>query len=513
MISFGTIGGCSGSGNGEETSNVNNSNIKFTDITNNSGLFTIYRNIGFNDLDMICAGVAAGDINGDDFIDLFVVSGDLEINRLFQNLGNGSFNDITSEYGLDLKPFKGCGPHFADYDGDGFLDLFIGGIDGAKSLLLKNSSDESFEDVTDLVIPDLNKNTVSATFGDYDLDGDMDLFLTHWLEDIIPGQSTMNLWEYNEGKFSDVSESTNISEFISSGQSDFTFAAHFSDINNDTHPDLLITSDFGTSKVFLNNGDKTFSNITNEVITDENGMGSAVGDFDNDMDLDWFVSSISGSEILEDKTGNRLYRNKGDGTFEDATDFAGVREGFWGWGSCMADFNNDGNLDIFHVNGWWRSPFTNDPSRLFISNGDGTFDEKSIEYNLIDESSGRGVVCFDFDRDGDIDLFISPYNSNVKLFRNDGGNKNNFINIKLKGVTPNTQAIGSRIYIEASGTTQMRELNSGNNYVSQNPVEQHFGLGNESIIDEVRVEWLDGKTTILNNINSNQFLEIDHPDL
>lgn len=223
--------------------------------------------------------------------------------------------------------------------------------------------------------------------------------------------------------------------------------------------------------------------------------------------------SIEEQEDIDDKTGNRLYRNKGDGKFEDVTSSAGVREGFWGWGSCMADFNNDGNLDIFHVNGWWRSPFTNDPSRLFISNGDGTFDEKSIEYNLIDESSGRGVVCFDFDRDGDIDLFISPYNSNVKLFRNDGGNKNNFINIKLKGVTPNTQAIGSRIYIEASGTTQMRELNSGNNYVSQNPVEQHFGLGNESIIDEVRVEWLDGKTTILNNINSNQFLEIDHPDL
>jgi len=509
-ISIQNIGGCGGSGSGSSSNGINNTAIRFTDITSGSGLNVTYRNSDGIGINRVCAGVAAGDIDNDNFIDLYVVAGDLGTNQLLKNMGDGNFTDITADYGLVLEPFKGCGPHFADYDGDGDLDLFIGGIDGAKSLLLRNSSDKSFEDVTDSVIPGLNKDNVSATFGDYDLDGDLDLFLARWNVDIKLGESTMNLWEYTDGKYSDVSLSTNISEFISTSSKDFSFAAYFSDINNDTHPDILITSDFGTSKVFLNNGDKTFSNITSNVISDANGMGSAVGDYDNDLDLDWFVTSIFGG--IADKTGNRLYRNKGDGTFEDATEFAGVREGFFGWGSCMADFNNDGNLDIFHVNGW-TAEFAEDPSRLFISNGNGTFDEKSVEYNLIDNSSGRGVVCFDFDRDGDIDLFFSPYQSNVKLYRNDGGNMNNFINIKLNGISPNTQAIGSRIYIEAGGKTQMRELNSGNNYVSQNPVEQHFGLGNISLIDEIKVEWLDGKKTVLNNIDSNQFLVINHPDL
>ena len=226
-------------------------------------------------------------------------------------------------------------------------------------------------------------------------------------------------------------------------------------------------------------------------------MGAAVGDFDNDMDLDWFVSSIwAAAETTAFQrvgiTGNRLYRNDGGGNFDDATEQSGVRNGSWGWGACFMDFNNDGYLDIFHVNGFGLEPFEapeffNDRSRLFVSNGDGTFSEVAIELELIDTGEGRGIVCFDYDKDGDIDIFIANNGQSPSLFRNDGGNNNNFINIKLGGISPNTEGIGARVYIEVKGGKQMREIQAGSNFVSQNPAVAHFGISDAEIIDNIQV--------------------------
>ncbi len=184
----------------------------------------------------------------------------------------------------------------------------------------------------------------------------------------------------------------------------------------------LLLQILNAQKLFINNQDGTFKDATDtKVFTDENGMGAAVGDYDNDGDLDWFVTSIWGpdpddSHTQWDSSGNRLYRNSGDGTFEDVTDVAGVRKGFWGWGSCFADFNNDGHLDIFHVNGYLTpnsklqrfrpKKFFDDPVRLFVSNGDGEFTERSTALGLDDTDQGRDVSCFDYERDGDLDIFI-----------------------------------------------------------------------------------------------------------
>ena len=329
-----------------------------------------------------------------------------------------------------------------------------------------------------------------------------------------------------------MSDESLITGIIIEADFDYTFAPTFADIDNDRDLDLLVVADAGTSQVLVNQGDiggglYTFEYATDrDVITDENGMGSSVADFDNDGDLDWFVTAISlgdepdGRPTPEDNAGfnlggNRLYRNEGNGIFTDQTDSAGVRKGYWGWASCAADFNNDGLLDIFHVNGM-DEPGTNayleDPSRLFINNGDGSFTEYSEPLGITDRRMGRGVSCFDGDQDGDIDIVVSNNNDSATLFRNDGGNQLNFLNVELLGESPNTQGIGARVYVSTGGVTQMREIHNGNNFVSQNPAEQHFGLNQRASVDEVRVVWPDGSEAARINIPANQRVTVSYPN-
>jgi len=403
--------------------------------------------------------------------------------------------------------------------------------------VFENLGDGSFSDVTgssglaDIV----RENNIGMTFGDYDDDADLDLFIGHWTftENELPEGSTQHLWRNNgDGTFSDVSDAALISENVLETPIDYTFSPTFADIDNDGDPDLLVVADNTTSQVLINDGDLggglyTFSYATNrDVISDDAGMGSSVADFDNDGDLDWFVTSISLGDSTTARpteeenagfnlTGNRFYRNEGNGVFTDQTDSAGVRKGYWGWGSCAADFNNDGFLDIFHVNGM-DEPNTNayleDPSRLFVNNGDGSFTEYSEPLGLVDTKSGRGVTCFDGDKDGDIDILIANNHDTATLFRNDGGNQLNYLNVELRNEAPNTRAVGARIYVSAVGATQLREIHNGNNYVSQNPVEQHFGLSDASQADSVRIVWPDGSETSRNNIASSQRIMVTHPD-
>jgi len=239
--------------------------------------------------------------------------------------------------------------------------------------------------------------------------------------------------------------------------------------------------------------------------------GVAAGDLDADGFIDLYA-------IRGDIGRNLLFHNEGDGTFEDVTEEAGVRHGFWGWGSCSADFNNDGNPDIFHVNGFGFEEgeenaleFLEDASRLFNSNGDGTFTEMATELGIDDTRQGRGTVCFDYDRDGDVDIFIANYSESPRLYRNEGGNNLNFLNIKLVGITPNTDAIGARTSLTIEDKTQTREIRSGNNFESQNPAEAHFGLNKAKLIDEIRIRWPDVEITILEEVEANQFLKISHP--
>jgi enediyne biosynthesis protein E4 len=506
----------------------------FVDVTAAAGLDYQhgYLDDFFSSARFTAGGVAAGDYDGDGWIDLYVVRGTVGPNLLFHNRGDGTFEEVGAAAGVALDHSLGSGPTFADFDGDGKLDLLVLGVgfndshDGVVTppTLFRNRGDGTFEDVTAAAHLVITRDSYSASFADFDRDGDLDLFLTHWGSFVHLDQPMENLWRNNgDGTFTDVTQEAGITPYLHPdlGPVDLTFTANFADLDSDGWPDLLLASDFGSSRVFHNDGDGTFTETTTAVISDENGMGSAVGDYDGDGDLDWFVSSVydpSGVPFPSwGASGNRLYRNRGDGTFEDATDEAGVREGFWGWGATFADLDNDGNLDLVHVNGWGpqqtpeTAPFLADPTRVFVSRGDGTFVESAAALGIDDHGQGRGVVAFDYDRDGDLDLFIANNGQAPRLYRNDGGNRQSFLQVALRGLSPNTQGIGARVTITAGGRTQMRELRAGSNFVSQNPAEAHFGLGTAEMVDRVQVRWPSGAVSELDNVPARQHIVIEEP--
>lgn len=476
-------------------------------------------------------GAAAGDIDNDGDIDIFITRGDTQPNLLYINNG-GAFTDMAAAAGLALPKlgtgnYKLSGPTFADMDGDKDLDLFIGGMQNDPSLVFENNGDGTFTDVTigSGIALMTSKNTISAAFGDYDRDGKLDLAMAHWgtpRDRLNPGE-TETLWRNVSDaggiKFTAVSAAANISSEIALDlmagalgvDHDYTFAPNFSDINNDGYPDLLSVSDFRGSRVFINNQDGTFTNTTDSTqINDSNGMGAAVGDYDNDGDMDWFVSSID---------GNRLYQNE-NGTLINVSTSTGIEAGSWGWGSCFADFDLDGHLDIYQTNGWFsdsggnpNAPYTTDKSRLWMSDTAGVFSDKAADANMIDEAQGRAVICADFDNDRDIDVLLLNNNSAEAaiLWDNELGNKN-AIRIKLEGPNDNTHGIGTRISVKTGTLTQIREMSIGSNFASHNPAREIFGLGESTVIDELVVLWPDGTEIRRANVAANQDLIFTHPD-
>ncbi len=512
----------------------------FDEVTTGSG---VQFEVGFSkitgdlfDVPFFAGGVASGDFDGDGDIDLFIVRGDIGPNLLYRNDGNNVFMEIAAAAGVAntksaTENYRHSGPMFADMDGDNDLDLFLGGVQGDPCRLFSNNGDGTFSDVTaGSGLDGIGATqTVSATFGDYDLDGDLDLFLSHWgveRSEVNPGD-TEHLWR-NEStagqiRFTSVSEAAGISPSIINLQDpyvplqeiDYSFSPSFVHLNDDLYPDIVMSGDVNGSMVFMNNADGTFDNVTDvEVIKDANGMGSAVGDYDNDGDLDWFVSSIFRASNPLEENGNRLYRNDA-GVFVDVTDTAGVIDGGWGWAACFMDIDNDGNLDLYHTNGWQFDhigDFTSDTSRAFMSNGDGTFTNKALDLGIADKDQGRGVVCADFDRDGDVDIFLwaNEGNNAAALYRNDSIG-NNYLVVKLRGAAPNTAAAGARINATVGGSTMMREVTLGSNFISQNPTEQYFGIGNAAQIDKLLIRWPDGSTTDLGVVPANQRIVVDQP--
>ncbi len=475
-------------------------------------------------------GAVAEDFDGDGWIDLFFSRGGFSPPVLYINQQDGTFLEEGISRGLNLPTQEGSGAAAADYDNDGDIDLFLA-TEYGPHYLLENDGTGSFA-VDSTMVDEPHYNVTSPSFGDVDNDGLLELALGGWDND--PGNQHLYLYKNNGG---DQLESYDFTQFPL--QQQLVFSPRFADMNNDGFQDLPVVSDFENSKLFLNQGDGNFTDVTNTHGTggDENGMGSAIGDYDNDGDLDWFISSIfdvSPELALWGVTGNRLYRNQGNGTFEDVTESAGVRDGNWGWGSTFGDFDNDGDLDLFHVNGWPETDldptlperFNQQPARLFDNQGDGTFMEVAMEAGADDQGQGRGTATLDFDNDGDLDLLIT--NNQIlqisgpsfvrtdaapTLLENTNSNGNHWIKVTLVGEPPlHRDGIGSRVWVQDGTRTQMRELHASTGFMAQGPGRiAHFGLGVSDLLEEVRAEWVSGDATVIEDVIVDQMISIPSP--
>lgn len=504
---------------GENTSFVNRADAFGFDFTFGFGP-------GLNPMvAQFAGGAASGDIDNDGDLDVFVTRGDSGPNLLYINEG-GNFRESAAAAGVAFTEGttngRHSGPTFGDLDGDGDLDLIMGGLEGGPIKLFANDGTGQFTDVSagsgfDLASSD---QTISIAFGDYDADGDLDVLMAHWgtpRNPDVPGE-TETLWRNDSQpgsmSFTPVSNVSGISMLLAfelpqgvlGPNFDYTFAPGFADIDGDRDLDILMVSDFRGSKMLLNNGNGTFSASTFNP-DDENGMGAAIGDYDNDGDLDWFVSSIN---------GNRLFENGGTGNFT-RNSASGVEPGGWGWGSCFADFNADGWLDIYQTNGWeagkdpTASNYVNDVTRLWMNSGDGTFTDEAEASSIDETDQGRGVVCDDFDNDGDVDVLLLTAEPNGAAYYWENQLQDaNAIKVRLKGKAPNTFAVGAIIKLTVSDTEQTRMVAVNSNFTSHNSTDQIFGLGSNTQGD-LRIIWPNGTETIRPDVAAGETLVIEQP--
>jgi hypothetical protein len=232
-------------------------------------------------------------------------------------------------------------------------------------------------------------------------------------------------------------------------------------------------------------------------------MGSALGDYDGDGDLDWLVTAIFDTPFLGANPGNRLFRNNGNRTFTDVTTATGVRnsgagnELSWGWGAAFIDYDNDSDQDIAMTNGWIALGYGGDDTTLRRNNGDGTFSDVSLASGITDTGQGRGLLRLDYDADGNLDILIANYGAAPILYRNDGGNDANWLRIKTEGTVSNRDGIGAWIKVipddENPGQYQVWEIGSGDSYLTQSEMTAHFGLGSfAGPVDRIEVTWPSG---------------------
>lgn len=484
---------------------------------------------------MVNGAVALGDVDGDCWQDLLFASG-LQGNLLYRGEAGFTFAKLAVGGGAESTSSVAIADLNADYRPEVLMGSYpVSGTDTIFTLY-ENRWPQMTARASSSTGIRFRRNTSSISVGDYNNDGWPDVIMGLWTV-LANAPADNHLWK-NLGAltFAGVDAKVGLSGIANAV--DRSFAPAITDFNNDGRPDVLMVGDFETSQVFVQNEEGSFAKVTDRsVISDENGMGSTVADFDNDGDLDWFVTSIYTPSPLPGSwggSGNRLYRNSGGGRFEDVTDEAGVRDGAWGWGSCAADFDNDGDLDLFHVNGYalpdqvWEyyrlvvsmtgTPpyfeFMDTSARLFMNDGEGRFTRAEVDWGVDDRSGGRGVACLDADRDGDMDLVLVNNSAAPSVYRNETGSGagRHFLSLRLVGNAPGTDALGARIYLEAEGKTQMREVSLNSNYLGNNPLDQHFGLGGAAVVDSIRIVWpRTGQVTELSNVPVNQFIVVAEP--
>jgi hypothetical protein len=461
---------------------------------------------GFCISERMTGAVAVSDYDGDGDFDLYATRIHAP-DQLFRNEGDGTFVDVAAQAGVAF-PGPSSGSLWADFDNDGDQDLYVTALGDTRYYLFVNDGSGTF---TEQAIArgaslksDFQHSPMGVAAGDYDNDGWLDLYVAEWKTDTglgkQPSHSRLlhNLGEAAPGHFEDTTLAAGVDiddvwSQVGAQNGTFGFAPAFADMDGDRFPDLLVVSDFGCSRLFWNDGDGTFTDgtLAAGVGLDKNGMGSTLGDYDLDGDLDWYVTSITSTTGEPD---NRLYRYEGARQFTELSVPLGVAEGGWGWGTTFFDPDNDGDPDLFAGFGYYYTAYMNDWNRLWRNAGDGTFSPDVSQEAGVALPGGqtRGVVAFDYDGDGDEDLFVVHNLEHPALLRNEQGQLNHWLRVRTTGTTSNRDGIGAMVRVRASesGPEQTQQIGTASNYLGQAPHEAHFGLGfGDEPVAEVRVYW------------------------
>jgi hypothetical protein len=516
------------------------SSIRFRDVAPQAGLnFRHFpaRRASLLPEDM-GSGVACGDFDGDGFVDLFLVNfagpaiPDTQPDpvagrsRLYRNIDGRQFEDVTQSAGIGFVGL-GMAAGWGDYDNDGDEDLYITAF--GDNALYENLGNGTFQDVTERSGTQDGRFSAGCAWADYDRDGDLDLYVCNYVNFVFRESDrniakeqysteqpyTLNPSAYaawpnalfrnrGDGTFEDVAKAAGVAD--PRGKS---LEATWVDFDNDGWPDLYVANDVSNNGVFRNLGDGTFEDVgPGSLAADYRGaMGMAASDFDNDLDQDLFITHWIAQE-------NALYRNMlvdgmlGDSKdrrlwFMDEADRFGLGQSsldMVGWATGFADFDNDGQRDLWVVNGSTLEEAANhsrlspQPPFVMWNRGDKGFYDVAAEAlgDAAQPFVGRGGAQLDFDRDGLIDLVWIVHGGPAMLLRNQTPSPGHWLRVVLRNGGALSRAIGARAYVEAGGVTMMQEVGASSSYLSQHEPALHFGLGPNEMVDSLRIVWPDG---------------------
>ena len=520
--------------------------VYFTDATAEAGIHFSHTNGARGDYhfpETLGSGGAFIDYDSDGDLDLYLVnSGNWPNSQLpqsatsvfYENNGDGTFRDVTSMTGAKNAGNYGHGVACADYDNDGDTDLYITNF--GRNVLYRNNGDGTFTDVTKAAGVGDPLWSSSATFVDADRDGYLDLYVVNYvqysLEALYPPCTDNGVRGYchpkyyqgapdrlyrnnGDGTFTDVTKASGINDpggpFHGKG-----LGVVAADFDKDGWPDLYVANDDTPNYLFYNKGDGTFAEIgvlagcaySVDGIA-QGGMGVDVGDYNGNGFLDIFVTNFSYET-------NTLYQNNGDGTFTDVSYKAHIGEESYlllGFGTGFLDYDNDGHLDLFVANGHIFEHVEQmtdmitypQPNQLFRNAGKNTFTETAFEPIL---RVSRGAIFGDYDNDGDVDIVTTNLNGKARLWRNEWGNRRNWLRIKTVGTTSNRDGIGAQVTVTAGDDTQLREVRTGYSYLCSNDPRVFFGMSDQDTVASVKIRWPSGIVQSVENVPVNQEIVI-----
>lgn len=522
-------------------------NLHFTDVTAAAGIKFQQSNGAHgahNFLETTGSGACWFDYNNDGWMDLYLVqNGPLPGspgfgpggNRLFRNNRDGTFSDVTQQAGVAGHGY-GQGCCAADIDNDGYVDLFVTCY--GHNILYHNNCNGTFTDITEKAgLANVGGWSTSAGFADYDNDGYVDLYVGHYCNYKV-GEDPhcaigLNVYSYcpptqfkgesgrlyhnnGNGTFTDVTQKAGL--YQPDGKN---LGVVWGDFNDDNKIDLFVTNDNRRNSLFQNNGDGTFTDVALKVgvALGENGhsmagMGTDMADYDNDGRLDLVAANYSDQP-------NELWHNETSGTFNDVTFPAQIGPPslpYVGFGATFADIDLDGWKDLVVSNGHVMDNISAarqdltfaEPGLFYHNNGNGTFSDSShaVGPDFLKPRVGRGLCVADYDNDGDLDLLLTPLNGPATLLRNDGGNRHHWLSVRCVGTKDNRDGIGARVTVTTGSLRQVAEVHSACSYLSQNDPRLYFGLGKATRVDHLEVRWPNGDHSERSNLTANQAVKI-----